>query len=87
MDSLFFNDNKHYCLLAACIMSNHVHILIRTLPNAPTLNVILQNHKKFTAVHSNKILHRSGAFWAEESFDTLIRNNKPGKSRYYKKMV
>ena len=76
MDSLFFNDNKHYSLLAACIMSNHVHILIRTLPDAPTLNVILQNHKKFTAVHSNKSLHRSGAFWEQESFDTLIRNDK-----------
>ena len=76
MDSLLFNDKKHYTLLAACIMSNHVHILIRILPHAPALNVILQNHKKFTAVQSNKNLHRSGPFWTEESFDTLIRNDK-----------
>ena len=76
MDSLDFNDNKHYSLLTACIMSNHVHILIRLLPNAPALNVILQNHKKFTAVQSNKLLSRSGSFWAEESFDTIIRHEK-----------
>jgi putative transposase len=75
MDSLFFNDNKLYILSAACIMSNHVHILIRLLPGAPPLHVILQNHKKFTAVQSNKLLRRSGPFWAEESFDTIIRNN------------
>ncbi len=76
MDSLHFNNNKYYSLLAACIMSNHVHIVITLLPKAPTLNVILQNHKKFTAVQSNKRLVRSGAFWAEESFDTIIRNEK-----------
>ena len=76
LKSLFFNDHILYTLFAACIMSNHVHILIRLLPNAPSLNVILQNHKKFTAVQSNKLLHRSGSFWAEESFDTVIRNNE-----------
>ena len=53
-----------------------MHILIRHLPNAPLLSTILQNHKKFTAVQSNKILQRSGPFWAEESFDTIIRNNE-----------
>ncbi|HKO81999.1 MAG TPA: hypothetical protein VJU78_16445 [Chitinophagaceae bacterium] len=74
--SLFFNNNILYTLFAACIMSNHVHILIRILPGAPSLNIILQNHKKFTAVQSNKFLHRSGSFWAEESFDTIIRNNE-----------
>ncbi len=75
IQSLLFNNNKHYTLWCACLMSNHVHILLSTLPQSPLLNIILQNHKKFTAVQSNKILGRSGAFWAEESFDTLIRNN------------
>jgi putative transposase len=75
MDSLLFNNNKHYTLWCACLMSNHVHILLSTLKNSPLLNVILQNHKKFTAVQCNKILRRTGQFWAEESFDTVIRNN------------
>jgi len=56
-------------------MSNHVHILLSTLPGSSLLNKILQNHKKFTVVQCNKILNRSGAFWAEESYDTLIRNS------------
>lgn len=76
MNSLLFNDNKQYTLWSANIMSNHVHTLISTLPGSPLLNVILQNHKKFTAVTCNKLLGRSGKFWEEESFDTLIRNNE-----------
>jgi putative transposase len=75
MDSLLFNNNKQYILWCACLMSNHVHILLSTLPNSHLLNVLLQNHKKFTAVQSNKILNRSGAFWAEESYDTIIRDD------------
>lgn len=75
MDSLLFNNNKHYILWCACIMSNHAHILLLTIKGSPLLNVILQNHKKFTAVQGNKVLGRSGPFWAEESFDTIIRNN------------
>jgi putative transposase len=75
MESLLFNNNKQYTLHCACLMSNHVHTLLSTLPGSKLLNTILQNHKKFTAVQSNKVLGRSGTFWAEESFDTLIRNN------------
>ena len=75
MDSLLFNNNKHYTLWCACLMSNHVHVLLSTLRGSPLLNVILQNHKKFTAVQCNKLLGRSGRFWAEESFDTIVRDN------------
>ncbi|NOT49852.1 MAG: hypothetical protein HOP10_01070 [Chitinophagaceae bacterium] len=75
-NALLFNNHKQYKLWAVCLMSNHVHISLLTLPGSPLLNVILQNHKRFTAVHCNKVLNRSGQFWAEESFDTLIRNDK-----------
>ncbi len=51
-------------------MSNHIHILLTTLPASDLLNKILQNHKKITATQRNKVLKRSGQFWAEESFDT-----------------
>ncbi len=75
IDSLLFNNDKQYILWCACLMSNHVHIVISMLPGSPLLNKILQNHKKFTAVQCNKILKRSGAFWAEESYDTIIRDD------------
>jgi len=37
---------------------------------------ILQDLKKYTAVHANKILQRDGQFWQRESYDHLIRDNK-----------
>ncbi len=75
LNSILFNNHKQYTLWCACLLSNHVHLLLSTLPGSPLLNVILQNHKKFTAVQSNKALGRSGTFWVEESYDTLIRND------------
>ncbi len=41
MNSLLFRNNKHYTLWCACLMSNHVHILLTSLPGSPLLNVIL----------------------------------------------
>ncbi len=76
LDSLLFNDSKHYSLWAACVMSNHVHALITTLKNSLLLNEILQRHKRFTAVQCNKIPGRSGQFWEAETFDSIIRNEK-----------
>ncbi|MFM9910918.1 MAG: transposase [Chitinophagaceae bacterium] len=75
-DSLFFNNNIQYIIWAGCIMPNHVHFLLSTLKNSPSLDVILQNHKKFTAVHCNKLLKRSGQFWQAESYDRIIRNSQ-----------
>lgn len=35
---------------------------------------ILASLKKFTALRSNRVLHRTGAFWQDESYDHVIRN-------------
>jgi putative transposase len=53
MNSLLFRSNQHYILWCACLMSNHVHILLSTLKESPLLSKILQDHKKFTAVQGN----------------------------------
>ena len=50
---------------------------------APTLDVILQNHKKFTALHCNLILNRDGQFWHRESYDRIIRNDRHFNSTVY----
>lgn len=83
LDSLLFNHTKTYFLWCACIMPNHVHILLSTLRNAPTLDVILQNHKKFTALHCNRLLSREGQFWQHESYDRIIRNDSHFTSTAY----
>lgn len=79
-DSIHFSNNRHYKLWAFCIMSNHVHLLVTMLPDVPILWKVLQNRKKYTAVHANKLLGLTGQFWERESYDHLVRD-----SRHYQK--
>lgn len=87
-DRLHEFDNKYYRLLAYCIMANHVHAIFDysiQLPDDET-KVTDANYKQVdqvmklingaTAVQANRILHRSGKFWAEAYFDRYIRNEK-----------
>ncbi len=82
-------DGHLFELVAFCIMSNHVHILIDTSIqlseikdeekleiNYVPLDKIMKKIKGPTAMYCNKILHRSGQFWERESFDIYIRNEK-----------
>ena len=73
-DSLHFLAEKYYELHAFCIMSNHVHVLLTVKPDAPTLTYILERHKSYTGWQANKILGKTGSFWAEGSYDHLVRN-------------
>jgi REP element-mobilizing transposase RayT len=78
-------DGKRYTLMAACIMPNHVHLLIDTqgievsaahqgatagYPLADTLKQL----KGRTARFANQALGRTGAFWQHESYDHVVRN-------------
>jgi len=79
-ESLFWGDEKEYELLCFCIMSNHVHILIKPLEkreNEPySLAGIMRKHKSFTANKSNLILDRRGnQFWQFGYYDHYIRND------------
>jgi primosomal protein N' (replication factor Y) (superfamily II helicase) len=76
----FWHGNKTKCY-AACVMPDHVHLLIQPLPiqNAKepgvhSLSEILHSIKSFTAHEVNKIMKRSGPVWVDESFDRMIRS-------------
>ena len=84
-ESLHYRDGVEFDLYAYCIMSNHIHIVFRHLNRevkssdnlklAPVTN-ILKSFKSFTGLHANRALQRKGAFWQEESFDRIIRDEK-----------
>jgi hypothetical protein len=57
--ALPFFHNQRYLLGEWVIMPNHVHVMIRPLPNY-LLGDILQSLKRFTSREVNKILHRTG---------------------------
>lgn len=63
-------------------MPNHVHWLVKV--GKASLSKIIKELKRYTAREANKILRQDGAFWAEDYFDTYMRD--PGhelKSRHY----
>ena len=74
-DALRFFDGSRYLLHAWTIMPNHVHVAFR-LDSTFTLHQVSQGWKGYTAREANKILRRSGAFWQEESYDSLLHDQR-----------
>jgi len=71
-------DNINYDLISYCIMSNHVHLVIKLLNSERfkyPLTKILQLLKSQTAIYCNKELKRSGQFWQGESYDHVVRDS------------
>jgi REP element-mobilizing transposase RayT len=71
--ALLYFDNERYRLLAWCIMPNHVHALVMMIEGHP-LDGIVHSWKTFTARQCNRLLDRSGAFWARDYHDRFIRD-------------
>jgi REP element-mobilizing transposase RayT len=66
-------DGQRYRLFAWCIMPNHVHVVVRILPNWTPAS-ILHSWKSFTAKRANQVLRSHEAFWQREYYDHLIRD-------------
>jgi len=64
-----------YDLIAWCIMPNHVHVIVRPWEGY-NLPDILHSWKSFTAKEANKHLGTTGAFWQDEYYDHLIRDEE-----------
>jgi putative transposase len=78
-NSLHFWDGKKIDLMAFCIMSNHVHLVLRLLESENQeifLSEVLESIKKFSARECNLVIGRTGQFWQSESFDRLVRDRK-----------
>ena len=71
-DTLLKFDAIRYRLLAWCIMPNHVHALVEQREGW-TLGSIVHSWKSFTASEANRLLGRSGRFWAPDYFDRAMR--------------
>jgi len=61
-----------YELRAWVVMPNHVHILFKV--GAVSMAEIVGAWKKHTGRLANKLLGKRGAFWAEDYFDTYMRD-------------
>ena len=68
-------------VLAYCIMSNHVHVVLQ-LPDTPEFSPakMMQRLKGRTALEANKLLQRQDEpFWRHESYDHLVRDGREGE--------
>ena len=80
-DKMYELDEHYYDLLAFCIMSNHVHLLIDTknyeiFQEKKSVSYFMQLLKGGTAFQINRKLGRKGTFWQAESYDHIVRNEK-----------
>jgi len=73
--ALLHFDSQRYFLHSWCVMPNHVHTLFTPVAEFK-MSEILHSWKSFAAHKCNKLLHRSGRFWAREPFDRYIRNRR-----------
>jgi REP element-mobilizing transposase RayT len=73
-DALRFYDGKRYELRAWVVMPNHVHALFK-VGDVP-LGTIVGDLKEYTAREANKLLSRRGKFWADDYFDTFMRDEQ-----------
>ncbi len=87
-EALQYRDGKVFDLHAFSIMSNHVHVVFEPPSRSEwysdsqnkseyhsDLHKIMQSLKRHTARQADIILGREGAFWQDESYDRVIRDN------------
>jgi type I restriction enzyme R subunit len=72
-DALAYFDGMRYVLDGFVIMPNHVHVLFQPM-SGHQMKKILYSWKSFTAKQINAQTDWKGAFWADDYWDRLIRN-------------
>lgn len=84
IDSWLFLNGIKYDLFCITVMSNHVHVIFKPLQKGDfpfSISEIIKGTKTHTAREANKIMGRSGQFWAREYYDHFIRTEE--QLRFY----
>ena len=91
LESIVRWKDQRYELYAACVMPDHVHLLVepmieRTADSGNTvffsLSKILHSIKSFTATQINKLEKKKEPVWETESFDRLIRSESDLREKF-----
>ncbi len=73
MEALLHFQDQRYHVESFCVMPNHVHVVFQPQPEWPWWK-ITGGWKSFTSKQANRILRRSGKFWQDDSYETLVRS-------------
>jgi len=91
LDCILHWKTRRYELYAACVMPDHVHLLLEPAikESGPkdeavfySLTEILHTIKSFTAHQINRLEKTKGAVWEAESFDRLIRSERDLQEKF-----
>jgi len=70
--TLLAEHRQLYALQAWAIMPNHLHVVVDVWKTP--LSVLVKKWKGATSRHANRALGRTGQFWQEDYWDTLVRD-------------
>jgi putative transposase len=80
VDTIRFDDGKRFDLLAASVMPDHVHLLLRPMRiDGATWLDLAEINKPLKGISSrrcNQLLRREGSLWLDESMDSIMRTGK-----------
>jgi len=92
LDAFRHFHGSRYDLIAACVMPDHVHALIRPAPKKDdaqgnpvfwSLSELLQSIKSFTAHEINKTHGTTGSIWEKERFDRYVRSDRDLEEKFH----
>jgi len=92
LNSLRQFHNKRYEMFAACVMPDHVHLLIQPWPKRDDdkgntafwpLDELLHSIKSFSAHEINEIEKKSGSIWQKERFDRYVRSDSDLQEKFH----
>ena len=66
-------DDDIYDLVSFVIMPNHIHMLFKQIK---PIDVTIRTIKSKSAIGINKLLGKSGKFWASDYYDKVIRDEE-----------
>jgi RecG-like helicase/REP element-mobilizing transposase RayT len=92
LESILRWKDRRYELYAACVMPDHIHLLIEPMiergggsgnPVFFSLSRILHSIKSFTATQINRVEKTKQPVWETESFDRLIRSEQDLQEKFH----
>jgi RecG-like helicase/REP element-mobilizing transposase RayT len=84
--------NRRYELFAACVMPDHVHLLIQPWPKGNDdkgnvifwpLSELMHSIKSFSAHEINKLGDQTSAVWEKERFDRYVRSDRDLAEKFH----
>ncbi|MFN2477507.1 MAG: alanine--tRNA ligase-related protein, partial [Chthoniobacterales bacterium] len=91
LNALRHFDNSRYTLIAACVMPDHVHILLQPWVKEQneqgeavfwSLGELMHSIKSFTAKEINKVEGTKGIVWEQERFDRYVRGDRDLEEKF-----